>query len=271
MRADRTELGLYALAINDPPLDEHALTDEVGDKAVGRAMVKIVGRIPLLNSAFVHDADFVGHGESFMLVVSDQYSRHALAFENAADLHGKPFAQVNVEVGEGLVKQNELRTRRQCARQCHPLLLSAGQFVRVFVAFLAESDCLKQFADADFTFLRRRRGQPERDIGRDGQVGEQGVILKNHADAAFFWRQTLAAAGYRVPFNSDFPGDDRFETGNAAQQGSFAATGRAEQAGDASAIDAETDIVDDLMRAVALNNMLEFEMSHESIREESEE
>ena len=51
---------------------KHTVADEVGDKAGGRAVVQRVGVVPLVQRAFVHDADHVANGKGFQLVVRDE-------------------------------------------------------------------------------------------------------------------------------------------------------------------------------------------------------
>jgi hypothetical protein len=86
---------------------ERALADEVGDEAVGRAVVQVVGRVPLLDAALVHDADLVGDREGLVLVVGDQDRGGAGGLDDVAHFVGQALAQLDVEVGEGLVEQQQ--------------------------------------------------------------------------------------------------------------------------------------------------------------------
>jgi len=124
---------------------EHALADEIGDKSVGRAVVEVVRRVPLLDPAVGHQADFVCHGECFVLVVRDEDGGHALFFQNAAHLERQAFAQLDVEVGERFVEQQQFRMRGQGACQGYALLLPAGQFVGVLALLSGQSDSGQQF------------------------------------------------------------------------------------------------------------------------------
>ena len=49
-------------------------------------------------------------------------------------------AQPGVEAGEGLVEQQRLRPRRQRAGQRHPLLLAAGEHVRIGAGIGLQAD-----------------------------------------------------------------------------------------------------------------------------------
>jgi hypothetical protein len=48
---------------------EHALAHEIGDEAVHRAVIDVVGRVPLLDAALVQDSDLVGKREGLVLIV----------------------------------------------------------------------------------------------------------------------------------------------------------------------------------------------------------
>ena len=56
---------------------EHAVADEVGDEARGRAVVQRVRVVPLVQPALVHHADRVADGEGLQLVVRDEQRRRA--------------------------------------------------------------------------------------------------------------------------------------------------------------------------------------------------
>ena len=86
---------------------QHALADEVGDEAVGRTVIEVVWHIPLLDLAFVHDADLVGHGKSLVLVVGDEDRGRPLALEDFPDFERQPLAQPDIEIGKRLVEQDQ--------------------------------------------------------------------------------------------------------------------------------------------------------------------
>lgn len=71
----------------------------------------------------------IAHGEGFLLIVGNQDGAGAAALEDIAHLMAQTPAQLHVQVGEGLVKQQQLGFRRQSPGQGDPLLLAAGQLV----------------------------------------------------------------------------------------------------------------------------------------------
>ena len=86
---------------------EGALADKVGHEAVGRLVVQVVGTGPLLDVPAGHDADLVGDGEGLVLVVRDQQGGGAGGLQQLAQLTAQAFPQRDVEVGEGLVQQQQ--------------------------------------------------------------------------------------------------------------------------------------------------------------------
>jgi hypothetical protein len=228
-----------------PCRTQHALADEIGDEAVGRPVIEVVGHIPLLDAALVHDADLVGHGEGFVLVVGDHDRGHALALQDLAHLDRQAFAQADIEVGERLVEQDQFRPRRQRAGQRHALLLAAGEFVRILVALAMQADRGQQLATRRWASLRRLAAEAEGDVLFDGQVRKQRVILKDHADRRFSGGTRCPARLTTCHVQADLAAGDLLEAGNAAQQGGLAATRGAEQAGDAALLRAKIDAIDD--------------------------
>jgi hypothetical protein len=110
----------------------------------------------LLDALFVHDADFVGNRERIVLVVGHEDGRRVLLLEDVTHLQAQALAQIDVEVGEGLVHEQQLRARRQRTRQRDALLLAAGELVRIAIRRALHADGPEQLADARGA---RRRGE----------------------------------------------------------------------------------------------------------------
>ncbi|TPW11841.1 MAG: hypothetical protein FD130_1899 [Halothiobacillaceae bacterium] len=92
------------------PFHHHAwqkdtFTDEVGDEAVGRTVVEVVGTVPLLDMTLMHDGDLIGDGEGFMLIVGNHQRGGAFPFDDVAHVMAEPFTEGDIEVGEGFVEQ----------------------------------------------------------------------------------------------------------------------------------------------------------------------
>ena len=205
------------------PTDEIPLANEAGHERRLRLVVKVVGRVPLLQAAFLEHANLVADGKGFFLVMGHQNGTGAAALENVANLMAQASAQLYVEVGKWLVEQQQLRLRCQCTGQGDPLLLAAGQFMRVAPAQTAQLDQLEHLFDD--LGLAGVLGDAEGNVLRHGQVREQRVILEHHADAAFFRGQCETGPGNDFASQLDLAIVHGFETGDGAQGGGLAATG----------------------------------------------
>jgi hypothetical protein len=217
-------------------------------------MVQLVGAVPLLNAAGMHDADLVGEAECLVLVVGDQKRGGILLLQNRAYLGGESFAQLHVEVREGFVQQEQLRARCQRACERNALLLAARELVRVLARDASEADDLEQLGDARFTLALRERAETEADVTGNGAVREQRVVLEHHADAALLRGEQVSGPAHDPAVETNFAAAHRFEAGDAAKHGGLAPARGAEQAGDRSALDAERHLVQHFHVAVALCN-----------------
>ena len=205
------------------PTDEVSLADETRHEWRLRFVVKVVGRVPLFQAAFLEDTDLVTDRKGFFLVVSDQNGAGTAAFENVANLMAQATAQLYVEVRERLVKQQQLRLGRQRPGQGDTLLLATRQLMRVTTAQPAEFDQFQHlFDDGGLAWVF---GDTKGNVLRHGKMREQRVVLKHHADAALFRGQGEASPGNDLTAQVDFTFVHRLETGDGAQGGGLAATG----------------------------------------------
>ena len=184
------------------------------------------------STAAAHDADRIGHREGFVLVVRDEERRHALGLEDRAHLEREALAEIHVEVGEGLVQQQELRTRGEGTRERHALLLPARQLMRIARGPRFEADRREQLAYAVPARCLRRPAQAERDVALDGEVGKERVVLEHDAHAARFRRLRHARAAHRGAVQANLAGVDRFQPGDAAKHGRLATAAGPQQAAD---------------------------------------
>ena len=143
-----------AVLLDDLGLDEIHAAEEVGDLAVDRALVDLLGRGDLRDPAAEHHGDAVGHGERLVLVVGDQHEGDADRLLQAAQLDLHLLAQLLVERRQRLVEQQHLRPHHQRAGQRDALALAAGQLVRAALAEPGQRHLRQRLLDAA-PFLRR--------------------------------------------------------------------------------------------------------------------
>ena len=94
----------------------------------------------LVEFAVIHDDDFVGHRESFFLVVRDEYKRNTNFLLNALELDLHLFSELEVECGEWFVEEEDGRLVDECARNGNALLLPTRHLIDVALAVIVEID-----------------------------------------------------------------------------------------------------------------------------------
>ena len=146
--------------------------------------------------------------------------------------------------------------RRERAGKRHPLLLAAGELVRIRVAAAGQADEREHRRDALARGGIRAAAETEADVAGNGQVREQRVVLEHHPDAAPLRRGQAARFRHHDAVQRDPPAGQGFETGEAAQHRRLAAARRTEQAADAPGRQAKRESAHDALRAV---RMFEFE------------
>ncbi len=104
--------------------------------------------------------------------------------EDGAHLAAHPVTQAGVEVGEGLVHEDDGRAGGEGACQGDTLLLAARQLVWHPVSVAAETDQVEHLGDAGRTGSVQSVG----DVLAHAHVGEQRVVLEHHAHATLFGR-----------------------------------------------------------------------------------
>ena len=67
-------------------------------------MIKIVGAVPLLDFTLMHDADLIGDGEGFVLVMRHQQGGGVAALDDFAHLQRKALPQLGVQVRERFIE-----------------------------------------------------------------------------------------------------------------------------------------------------------------------
>ncbi len=174
------------------------------------------------------EAHFVGH----------DHHRHPGSGEIAH--HVEHFVdKFRVERRGRFVEQNHLRFHRECARNCHALLLAARELRWPFAEVLREMDFFQRHLCASAGRIARKPQHALRaggDVIECAQMREQVEALKHEAEAAALSRQfgfgqraallrqadTLAAKADRAAVRS-------FQEVETAQEGGLARTRRPDQ------------------------------------------
>ena len=96
-------------------------------------MVDVIGRRLLLNHRLVHDHHRVRQRQRLDLVVGDVYGGGLEVLVQPPEFAPHVDPQHGVEIGQGLIHQQDRRLHGDEPGHRHPLLLSTGQFRRVAV------------------------------------------------------------------------------------------------------------------------------------------
>ena len=117
--------------------------------------------------------------------MGDEQRRGPGFLQDLLELAAHTLAKGGVEIGERLIEQDHSRARCQSPGQRHPLLLSAGQLMWQSLFGSGQSDQFEDLANPPVILPAAIvLDEPIAHVGGDGQVGEKGVVLKHHPDAA---------------------------------------------------------------------------------------
>ena len=190
-------------------------------------VVELLRRTDLAELAVVHHRDAVGEIEGLLLIVRHVKRRDPEPLEKAAELRAGPFAEGRIEVGEGLVEEEEGWFDRQCPSQCDTLLLTAGKLLHppVHVADKVNAGERRVDEPSELARLRAPGLESERDVLEHGKVWEERVALEDHPEAAFLGRPS---GHVRSP--EEYPaGVRRLEAGDQPKSRRFAAAAGPQQ------------------------------------------
>ena len=146
---------------------------------------------------------------------------------DALDLHLHLYPELGVQVGEGLIQQQNGGTGHQSPGQGHPLLLTAGELpgiTLVHAGKLYQSEHVLHPL-TDLVFGQLLELQTKGHVFKNRHVGEQRVILEENADIA----AVGGDSGNVFAVHQDLPGGRLSKAGDHAQCGGLAAAAAAQQ------------------------------------------
>jgi len=91
----------------------------------------------------------------------------------------------------------------------------------------------------------------EADIFGDGQMREQCIVLKHHANLPLLGGNSQGWGAKGLAIEQDFAAADGFKPGDGAQSRGFATAGRPQQTAYVTFSQANTQVVDDQLPAIA--------------------
>ena len=175
----------------------------------------------------MHDADAVGHGQRFLLVMRHQDERDAEGALQPHQLLAGVAPEVAIQCGQRFVEQQQRRPRREAACQRDALLLAAGQLCRLAGGKSAKADQFQHVRHAriDLGPLQAMHAQAEADICGNRHMREQRVRLEH----GVHWPSVRRQCADVTSVQHDATGVGLHEPADRAQQCRLAGAGAAEQ------------------------------------------
>ena len=148
-------------------------------------IIQVLRGIDLLDEAVLHNNDSVTHGHSLGLVMCNVNEGGAESLMKLSDLGSHLCTELSVQVGERLVKQEDLRVTDDSTAESNTLSLTTGKSLRLSV---------EQVGDVEDTEQPLQRGclissfgvfpqlQTECHVVINGHVRVQSVVLEHHCD-----------------------------------------------------------------------------------------
>ncbi len=217
-------------------------SDEAGYEQVVGVVVKVAGRIDLLEAALANDGDAIAHRHRLDLIVGDVDGRGPEALLEHADLGPHLHPQFGIEVGEGLVHQEGGGLADDGPPHRHALALATGEGLGLALEVLGDLEHPGGLRNPplDLFLAHLAELQPEGHVVVDAHVGIEGVVLEDHGDVPILRGHIVdhSLTDLEVAFG------DLLETRNHPQKGGLAASRRSDQNEELTVGDVEVDIGD---------------------------
>ena len=243
------------ICADDFGFDDIRFADEGGDESGGGLVVDLVDGTDLLHAAFIDHGHAVAHGEGFLLIVGDEDEGDAEFFLQLLELDAHLGAKFGIEGAEGFVEEKDLGFADDRSRQSDPLTLTAGHLGGLAIDKGFQGGHLDHAIDAFFDF---RSGNPfhpetEGDVLVDGEVGEEGVVLKDliHIPAVRGVESHIAS------IDKDLAGGGCVKSTDESKAGRLAATRGPEKSHELTGLDLEVGALEGFEGAEAFADIAE--------------
>src|SRR5262249_19902913 len=244
--------------------EEVGVADEAGHEDGGGGLVDLARGAHLLEPAAAHHRDAVRHGERLTLVVGDiDRGDPDLALE-LLELELHAIAELLVERAQRLVEEEHGRTRDESPGEGHPLLLPARELARIARPVRGQLHESEGPAHSPFDLTARhpRHAEAKGHVLEHGAVGEEGVVLEDHAHVAPVGRHQIHA----LALDEDVARGRLHESRHRAQARSLSATGGAEKSEKLAPRHGEGDAVEGQRLSVTLDEAAELDVGNDRDR-----
>ncbi len=189
--------------------------------------------------------------------MGDEEHGDAQLLLDGANLGPHLHAQGGVQVGQGLVQQEDLGPQDQRPGQGHPLLLAAGYLVDASPGEVLHAHDLEHLPGARLrlSFADPLELEPVGHVPLDVEMGEEGVVLEDGGDGAALGRQ----GGDVLAVHAHAAGIGDEKAAHHAQGRGLAAARGPQQADQLATVCPEVEVADDGLFAEGLGKACELE------------
>ncbi len=195
--------------------------DEPGDKAIGGRGIELLRRAHLLDDAAAKGDDAVGQRHRLGLVVGDIDAGRPEIHVQSLDLRAHLDAQLSIEIGERLVKEEEPGLARDRATDRHALTLSARKLLRLAIEQSLDLQDRGRALDGGFDRGSRCSShlQPEAKVLAHRHVRIESIVLEHHRDVPLARRRVV----HDFAVNENLAAGDRFQACDHSENRALAA------------------------------------------------
>lgn len=211
------------MGVDDGARGDGFHVDRGGDLRVRGVAEDVLDVAELAEPAIDEDRDAVAEGERFNPVVGDDEGGDGGIEQELAQFGAQPTAGGYVQRGERFVEQQQLRSGSQRAGERDSLTFTAGEQPDLVVPEVARAGGGEGFGGALWAVAAGDAVQAERDVGGEGHMGEQRVILEEVADVSVPGGQVVFIVIPGIGTERDTAAWTGFaQAGQAAKQGCLA-------------------------------------------------
>src|SRR5215470_4576356 len=234
------------------------VADEAGHEDGGGRLVDVARGAYLLDPAAAHHRDAIRHGQRLALIVGDVDGGDPDFALELLELELHAVAELLVERAQRLVEEEHGGARDEGAGQGHSLLLTARELARIASPVRGKLHEGEGLSDPPLDLRARHAGhaKSEGHVLEDGAVGEQRVVLEDHAHVAAVGRHLVHA----LALDEDVARRRFHEARHRTEARGLSAAGGAEEREELARLHGEGDAVEGQRLAVALDETAELDV-----------
>src|SRR5262244_897694 len=240
------------------------VADEAGHEDSSGRLVDVGRGTHLLEPAAAHHRDAIRHGQRLALIVGDVDGGDPDFALELLELELHAVAELLVERAQRLVEEEHGGARDKGAGQGHSLLLTARELARIAGAVRGKLHEGEGLADPPLDLGARHavHAEAEGHVLENGAVGEQGVVLEDHAHVAAVGRHLV----HPLTLDEDVTGGRVHEARYRTEARGLPAARGPEEREELARLHGQRDAVEGQRLAVALDETAELDVGRSGMR-----